>query len=54
MDFKDKLLLKKRPIIEAVDDILMSVCDIEHTRHRSPINAICHVWASIVAYQPSQ
>lgn len=50
MDFKDKLLLKKRPIIEAVNDILMSVCDIEHTRHRSPINAICHIWASIVAY----
>lgn len=34
-----KLLLKKRGMIESGNDILKSVCDIEHTRHRSPINA---------------
>jgi hypothetical protein len=50
MDMQDKLLLKKRPVIEAVNDILMSVCDIDHTRHRSPTNAFCNVWGAIIAY----
>ena len=44
-------LNKKRAVIESVNDILMTVCDIEHTRHRSPINGICHMIASIIAYQ---
>lgn len=50
MDLGDKLLLKKRPVIEAVNDILTSVCDIEHTRHRSPVNALCNIWAGLSAY----
>jgi len=44
-------LNKKRAIIESVNDILMTVCDIEHTRHRSPINGICQMIAAIIAYQ---
>lgn len=44
-------LSKKRAVIESVNDILMTVCDIEHTRHRSPINGICQMVASIIAYQ---
>lgn len=50
MDMHDKLLLKKRAVIEAVNDILMPVCDIDHTRHRSPINAICHILGAVIAY----
>ena len=50
LDMKDKLLLRKRAIIESVNDILMSVCDIDHTRHRSPYNAAAHLFAGIIAY----
>lgn len=31
----DKLLLRKRAIIESVNDHLKNVCQIEHTRHRN-------------------
>lgn len=35
MDFFDRILLRKRAVIESVNDILKNVCYIEHTRHRS-------------------
>lgn len=41
---------KKRALIESVSDILMTVFDIEHTRHRNPINAIAHTFGALVAY----
>ena len=50
MNFNQKLLLKKRGMIESINDILKTVCDIEHTRHRSPINALLNVLAGICAY----
>ena len=50
MNFNQKLLLKKRGMIESINDILKTVCDIEHTRHRSPINALLNVFAGICAY----
>lgn len=31
----DKVLLKKRALIETVNDELKNICQIEHTRHRS-------------------
>ncbi len=46
----ERYALMKRGVIESVNDILMTVCDIEHTRHRSPINAMVHMNASLVAY----
>jgi hypothetical protein len=45
-----KLLLRKRGMIESVNDILKTVCDIEHTRHRSPVNAVINVFAGLCAY----
>ena len=50
MSMNHKLLLKKRGMIESVNDILKTVCDIEHTRHRSPINAVLNVFAGLCAY----
>ncbi|ANH80067.1 hypothetical protein A8C56_02890 [Niabella ginsenosidivorans] len=50
MNFNQKLLLKKRGMIESINDILKTVCDIEHTRHRSPINALLNVFAGLCAY----
>lgn len=44
-------LLNKRGLIESVFDILTSICDIEHTRHRKPDNAFVHILAGLVAYQ---
>lgn len=50
INIQDKLILRKRGVIESVLDILTSVQDIEHTRHRSPANALCHVLGGLIAY----
>ena len=47
---EDKILLTKRGIIESAFDIMMTICDIEHTRHRSPVNAFTHLIAGLTAY----
>lgn len=46
----DKLKLRKRGLIESVNDLLTSVFDVAHTRHRSPFNAIVNVLGGLVAY----
>ncbi len=46
----DKLLLRKRSVIETVNDQLKNMCDIEHTRHRSPINFIVNMVAGLIRY----
>lgn len=50
MEINDKVNLRKRGVIESVNDILMTVFDIEHTRHRSPVNAIVHIFGALAAY----
>ena len=50
MDWCDRMMLFKRGVIESVNDILMTVFDIDHTRHRSPINAVTHLIGGILAY----
>lgn len=50
MPMYEKLCRMKRGVIESVNDILMTICDIDHTRHRSPINAIAHAYAGVAAY----
>jgi hypothetical protein len=46
----DKLLLRKRAIIESVVDQLKNISQIEHTRHRSPINCFVNILAGLIAY----
>lgn len=46
----EKINLKKRAVIESVNDILMSVFDIEHTRYRNPVNAIVNIFGALTAY----
>jgi len=46
----DKLLLRKRAIIESVVDQLKNISQIEHTRHRSPINSFINIIAGLIAY----
>ena len=50
MPLMDKLLLRKRAIIESVVDQLKNISQIEHTRHRSPINAFVNIIAGLIAY----
>ncbi len=50
MLFSDKIKLKKHGLIESVNDLLMTVFDIDHTRHRSPVNAIAHAFSGLIAY----
>jgi hypothetical protein len=46
----DKLLLRKRAIIESVVDQLKNISQIEHTRHRSLINCFINIIAGLIAY----
>jgi transposase len=50
MDLSDKVLLRKRALIETINDQLKNVCQIEHTRHRSPTNFLVHLFAGRIAY----
>ncbi len=50
MALKDKLLLRKRSLIETVNDQLKNISQIEHTRHRSPQNFLINLLAGIAAY----
>jgi transposase len=46
----DKLLLRQRSIIETINDQLKNISQIEHTRHRSPINFLVNLFAGLIAY----
>lgn len=47
---QDKLLLRKRYIIETINDQLKNQSQIEHSRHRSPVNFVVNVLAGLIAY----
>lgn len=46
----DKLLLRKRSLIETVYDQLKNICQIEHSRHRSVANFLVNLVAGLIAY----
>jgi hypothetical protein len=46
----DKLLLRKRSVIETVNDQLKNMCDIEHSRSRNPINFMVNMVAGLIRY----
>ena len=46
----DKILLRKRSIIETINDVLKNSCHIEHTRHRSPVNFLVNLLAGLIGY----
>ena len=50
LDLSDKLLLRKRAIIETIVDELKNVCPIEHSRHRSPLTFLVNLMAGLIAY----
>jgi hypothetical protein len=50
MKLEDKLLLRKRYIIETINDQLKNISQIEHTRHRKPANFAVNLVAGLIAY----
>ena len=50
MPMVDQRLLRKRAIIETINDQIKNIQQIEHTRHRSVVNAMVNVLATLVAY----
>jgi hypothetical protein len=50
LPLRDKILLRKRMLIETVNDQLKNICQLEHTRHRSPTNCFVHVLSALIAY----
>ena len=54
MPLLDKVLLRKRFMIETLFDKLKSSMGLEYTRHRSPINALVHILSCLAAYTLAQ
>jgi hypothetical protein len=46
----DKLMLKRRSIIETINDQLKNISQIEHSRHRSVNNFFVNLMAGLIAY----
>ncbi len=46
----DKIMLRKRSIIETINDQLKNISQIEHSRHRSLTNCMINVVAGLLAY----
>ena len=50
MELKDKILLRKRSVIETINDELKNMCQVEHSRHRSFGNFITNMISGLIAY----
>jgi len=50
MSMSDKILLRKRSVIETVNDELKNICQIEHSRHRSFGNFLVNLITGLIAY----
>jgi hypothetical protein len=50
MSIRDKIHLRKRALIETVNDELKNICQIEHTIHRCFVNFISNMVSALIAY----
>jgi len=50
MPLNERLLLRKRSIIETIIDQLKNISQIEHSRHRSPVNCFVNILGGLIAY----
>jgi hypothetical protein len=50
MSMFDKIMLRKRSIIETINDELKNICQIEHSRHRSFKNFLSNLISGLLAY----
>ena len=51
MTINEKILLRKRSLVETVFDYLKNKFMLEHTRHRSIFNFLIHIISTLIAYQ---
>jgi hypothetical protein len=50
MSMNDKILLRKRSVIETINDELKNICQVEHSRHRSFGNFLTNLISGLLAY----
>ena len=50
LPIQDKILLRKCSLIETVNDQLKNISQIEHSRHRNPINFLINLLGGLIAY----
>jgi hypothetical protein len=50
LDIWDKILLKKRSLIESVFNVMKNTLHLEHSRHRSVVNAGVYYLTTLIAY----
>lgn len=50
MSMAAKILIRKRVLIETVNDELKNIAQLEHSRHRSFNNFVANVLSAIAAY----
>lgn len=50
LELEDKVNLRKRSLIESVFNVLKNHMNLQHTRHRSPVNFLVHILACVTAY----
>lgn len=51
MSWNEKILLRKRSLVETVFDYLKNKFMLEHSRHRSFVNMLLHIASTLIAYQ---
>jgi hypothetical protein len=47
---RDKIIQRKRSVIETINNELKNICKIEHSQHRSPVNFLINLFAGLAAY----
>ena len=50
MPLRDRILLRKRSVIETINDELKNICHVEHSRHRGKANFLINLLAGLTAY----
>ena len=50
MRYWDRLMLRKRALVETIIDQLKNICQVEHTRHRAACGFLSNVFAALTAY----
>ena len=50
MPLGNRLLLRKRAVVETIIDQLKNISQIEHSRHRSPVNCFVNILGGLIAY----
>ena len=50
MDYTDRITLRKRSLVESVFNVFKNILNMDHTRHRSPLNFMTNLVAGLSAY----